>query len=199
LDAVVMAGGKGTRLKMGEKPMVKILGRHLIERVVLALEDSSIERIAVAVTDSVPATRQWAKDRGLEVLDTSGKGFVADMVEAVQKAGVKGSVMVIMADLPLINPELIDYIMEIYREMQKPALSTHTPLSLHSKLGRRPDSLFNYQGQLIVPSGVNVLNGSKIEEEQEDYHLILERIELAVNVNTAEDLKLCESILGDIA
>ena len=199
MDAVVMAGGKGTRLKMGEKPMVKILGRHLIERVVLALEDSSIERIAVAVTDSVPATRQWAKDRGLEVLDTSGKGFVADMVEAVQKAGVKGSVMVIMADLPLINPELIDYIMEIYREMQKPALSTHTPLSLHSKLGRRPDSLFNYQGQLIVPSGVNVLNGSKIEEEQEDYHLILERIELAVNVNTAEDLKLCESILGDIA
>jgi adenosylcobinamide-phosphate guanylyltransferase len=199
LDAVVMAGGKGTRLKMGEKPMVKILGRHLIERVVLALEDSSIERIAVAVTDSVPATRQWAKDRGLEVLDTSGKGFVADMVEAVQNAGMNGSVMVIMADLPLINPELIDYIMEIYREMQKPALSTHTPLSLHSKLGRRPDSLFNYQGQLIVPSGVNVLNGSKIEEEQEDYHLILERIELAVNVNTAEDLKLCESILGDIA
>lgn len=199
MDAVVMAGGKGTRLKMGEKPMVKILGRHLIERVVLALEDSSIERIAVAVTDSVPATRQWAKDRGLEVLDTSGKGFVADMVEAVQNAGMNGSVMVIMADLPLINPELIDYIMEIYREMQKPALSTHTPLSLHSKLGRRPDSLFNYQGQLIVPSGVNVLNGSKIEEEQEDYHLILERIELAVNVNTAEDLKLCESILGDIA
>ena len=200
MDAVVMAGGKGTRLKMGEKPMVKILGRHLIERVVLALEDSSIERIAVAVTDSVPATRQWAKDRGLEVLDTSGKGFVADMVEAVQNAGMNGSVMVIMADLPLINPELIDYIMEIYREMQKPALSTHTLLSLHSKLGRRPDSLFNYQGQLIVPSGVNVLNGSKIEEEQEDYHLILERIELAVNVNTAEDLKLCESILlGDIA
>ncbi len=198
MDAVVMAGGKGTRLKMGEKPMVKILGRHLIERVVLALEDSSLERIAVAVTGSVPATRQWAKDRDLEVLDTSGKGFVADMVEAVQDAGMNGSVMVIMADLPLINPELIDYIMEIYREMQKPALSTHTPLSLHSKLGRRPDSLFNYQGQLIVPSGVNVLNGSKIEEEQEDYHLILERIELAVNVNTSEDLKLCESILGDI-
>jgi adenosylcobinamide-phosphate guanylyltransferase len=195
----VMAGGKGTRLKMGEKPMVKILGRHLIERVVLALEDSSIERIVVAVTDSVPATRQWAKARGLEVLDTSGKGFVVDMVEAVQKAGMNGPVMVIMADLPLINPELIDYIMEIYRERQKPALSTHTPLSLHSKLGRRPDSLFNYQGQLIVPSGVNVLNGSKIEEAQEDYHLILERIELAVNVNTAEDLKLCESILGDIA
>jgi len=199
LDAVVMAGGKGTRLKMGEKPMVKILGRHLIERVVLALEDSSIERIAVAVTDSVPATRQWSKARDLEIIDTSGRGFVADMVEAVQTAEMKGPVMVIMADLPLINSELIDYIMEVYGERQKPALSTHTPLSLHSKLGRRPDSLFNYQGQLIVPSGVNILDGSKIEEEQEDFHLILERMELAVNVNTAEDLKLCESILGDIA
>ncbi len=43
------------------------------------------------------------------------------------------------------------------------------------------------------------MDGSEIEKEQEDYHLIRERIELAVNVNVAEDLMLCEKIMqGDL-
>jgi len=121
------------------------------------------------------------------------------MICAVQAAGVTRPVMIIMADLPLVTADLIDEIIEVYDTRPEPALSTHTPLCLHSRLGRRPDSLFNYKGQLIVPSGINVLDGAEIELEQEDFHLILERIELAVNVNVAEDLRLCEKIIqGDI-
>lgn len=124
---------------------------------------------------------------------------MTDMICAVQAAGVTRPVMIIMADLPLVTADLIDEIIEVYDTRPEPALSTHTPLCLHSRLGRRPDSLFNYKGQLIVPSGINVLDGAEIELEQEDFHLILERIELAVNVNVAEDLRLCEKIIqGDI-
>ncbi|MGD0950846.1 MAG: NTP transferase domain-containing protein [Methanotrichaceae archaeon] len=199
MDALVMAGGKGSRLRMGEKPLVKLFGRPLIDYVVSALLDSSADRIFVAVTENVPMTGGWARERELEVVDTSGKGFVADMVEAVEKAAVIQPILIIMADLPLITPDLIDEIMEMYEERPEPALSTHTPLNLHGRLGRRPDSLFNYRGQLIVPSGINILDGADIREEQEDYHLIVERIELAVNVNVVEDLKLCESIMqGDL-
>lgn len=199
MDALVMAGGKGSRLRMGEKPLVKLFGRPLIDYVVGALLDSSADNIFVAVTENVPETRKWALDRELAVVDTKGKGFVADMVEAVEKAGVKEPILIIMADLPLVTPDLVDEIMETYEERPEPALSTHTPLNLHSRLGRRPDSLFNYRGQLIVPSGINILDGGDIREEQEDYHLIMERIELAVNVNLVEDLKLCESIIqGDL-
>ncbi len=132
-------------------------------------------------------------------MDTPGRGFVADMIFAVEEASVTDPILVIMADLPLITPDLIDEIIEIYEERPEPALSTHTPLSLHRLLGRRPDSLFNYHGQLIVPSGINVLDGSDIKKEQEDYHLILERMELAVNVNVVEDLMLCEKMMqGDV-
>ena len=193
-----MAGGRGSRLKMGEKPLVTLFGRPLIDYVALALEDSSVERIFVATTENVPQTQEWAAQRGLYVVQTAGYGYVADMIEAVKKAEVKDPIMIIMADLPLITSELIDTIIEVYEERPEPALSTHTPLDLHRRLGRRPDSLFNYRGQLIVPSGINVLDGGEIEREQEDYHLIMERIELAVNVNVAEDLRLCERILqGD--
>jgi adenosylcobinamide-phosphate guanylyltransferase len=199
LDAVVMAGGKGSRLNKGEKPLVHIFGRPLIGYVVSSLMDSSVGRIFVATTKNVPLTSQWARERELEVLETLGKGFVPDMIEAVEKAGIKEPILVIMADLPLVTPDLIDQIVEIYDQRPEPALSTHTPLHLHSRLGRRPDSLFNYQGQLIVPSGINILDGENITDEQEDYHLIMERIELAINVNVAEDLKLCELIMqGDL-
>lgn len=193
-----MAGGRGSRLRMGEKPLVTLFGRPLIEYVALAIEDSSIDRIFVATTDNVPRTREWAVQRGLCVVETGGYGYVADMIEAVKKAEVKDPVMIIMADLPLVTSDLIDDIIEVYEDRPEPALSTHTPLDLHSRLGRRPDSLFNYQGRLIVPAGINVLDGSDIEREQEDFHLILERIELAVNVNVAGDLMLCERIMqGD--
>ena len=193
-----MAGGRGSRLKKGEKPMVTIFGRRLIEYVALALEESSVDRIYVATTDNVPLTRSWALEWGLSVVDTPGMGFLPDMISAVKAADVLDPIMIIMADLPLITSDLIDSIIEVYEGRPEPALSTHTPLELHRRLGRRPDSLFNYQGQLIVPSGINVLDGEKIEREQEDYHLIMERMELAVNVNVAEDLRLCERILqGD--
>ncbi|MDD2835385.1 MAG: NTP transferase domain-containing protein [Methanothrix sp.] len=193
-----MAGGRGSRLRMGEKPLVTLFGRPLIDYVALALEDSFVDRIFVATTENVPRTREWAVQRGLHVVETGGYGYVADMIEAVKKADVKDPVMIIMADLPLVTSDLIDDIIEVYEDRPEPALSTHTPLDLHSRLGRRPDSLFNYQGRLIVPAGINVLDGSEIEREQEDFHLILERIELAVNVNVAGDLMLCERIMqGD--
>ena len=194
-----MAGGRGSRLKMGEKPLVKLFGRPLIDYVVMALEESLVDRIFVSTTENVPGTRSWAEKRDLYVLETGSYGYVADMIEAVVKSGVKEPIMVIMADLPLVRPEIIDQIIEVYEERPEPALSTHTPLSLHSRLGRRPDSLFNYRGQLIVPAGINVLEGAEIEKEQEDFHLIMERMELAVNVNVPEDLMLCEKIMqGDI-
>lgn len=194
-----MAGGRGSRLKMGEKPLVKLFGRPLIDYVVLALEESLVDRIFVSTTENVPSTRKWAQERDLYVLETGSYGYVADMIEAVKKADVRDPIMVIMADLPLVTSEIIDQIMEVYQERPEPALSTHTPLSLHSRMGRRPDSLFNYLGQLIVPAGINVLRGAEIEKEQEDFHLILERMELAVNVNVPEDLMLCEKIMqGDI-
>jgi adenosylcobinamide-phosphate guanylyltransferase len=199
MDAMVMAGGRGSRLKMGEKPMVMLFGKRLIDYVITALDGSDVDRIIVAATENVPNTMAWAEERSIEVVDTPSRGFVADMICGVKKAEITDPLLVIMADLPLVTSDLIDEIIDVYKDRPEPALSTHTPLDLHRRLGRRPDSLFNYQGRLIVPSGINILDGATIEHEQADYHLILERIELAVNVNLAEDLLLCEKIMqGEI-
>ncbi|MDF0591343.1 NTP transferase domain-containing protein [Candidatus Methanocrinis natronophilus] len=189
-----MAGGLGTRLQMGEKPMVEVSGRPLIDWVVSALEEA-VERIYVATTARVPETAEWADDKGLHVLETPADGYVPDMIYSVEEAGIVGPVLIVMADLPLLRGDIIEEILEVYERVPEPALSVHVPLETYRRIGGRPDSLFNYRGRLIVPSGVNVLLGSQIRHEQEDYHLILDRLELAVNVNSPEDLAICESIL----
>ncbi|HPJ30499.1 MAG TPA: NTP transferase domain-containing protein [Methanothrix sp.] len=190
-----MAGGLGTRLKMGEKPMVRLLHRPLIDRVVSALRESSIDRILVAVTASVPETRRWSEEEGLEVVETPGEGYVPDMIYAVEEAGIDEPVLMVMADLPLLRGDILDEIIEVYGQVSLPALSVHVPLEIYRRLGTRPDALFNYGGRFIVPSGVNVLLGSRIRSEQDDFHLILDRSELALNINSPRDLAICEAIL----
>jgi len=190
----VMAGGLGTRLQMGEKPMVRLFGRPLIDWVVSALEKAA-DRIFVATTDQVPETMEWAERMGLYLVETPGEGYVPDMISAVEEAGIDDPVLIVMADLPLLRGDIVEEIIEVYESVPEPALSVHVPLETYRRIATKPDSLFNYRGRLIVPSGVNVLLGSKIRFEQEDYHLILDRIELAVNVNSPEDLAVCEMIL----
>lgn len=199
LDAVVMAGGLGTRLKMGEKPMVRLLGQPLIGWVVSALRASSVERVFVATTPQVPETTAWAEGQRISVVETPGAGYVPDMISAVEGAGIEGPVLIVMADLPLLRGDILDGILEAYDDVPEPALSVHAPLEIYRRIGAVPDALFNYRGRLIVPSGVNVLLGSAIRSEQEDYHLILDKPEVAVNVNSPEDLTICEAILrGDL-
>ncbi|MCK5108901.1 MAG: nucleotidyltransferase, partial [Methanosarcinales archaeon] len=65
------------------------------------------------------------------------------------------------------------------------------------KLGQRPTAVFNRDGELIVPCGINILDGSLINEEQPDFNLILPETEVALNVNTVQDLKRCEQLLLD--
>ncbi len=196
-----MAGGMGKRLGMEEKPLTSLLGKPLIHYVLDALLGSqNIDRIFVATSPRVKKTIDWICDfkkehEKVEIIETGGEGFVHDMVLAVEKAGIKGRVFIIMADLPLVTSGLIDRIIEKYGEAGTPALSVHMNLDVFTRLGLRPDTVFHKNSSFIVPCGINILDADRIKEEQEDYNLILDDEELALNVNTRADLAICERIL----
>lgn len=202
MDALVMAGGMGKRLGKGEKPLTLLLGRPMISYVLLALlESKNIERIFVATSPRVKKTGEWLhdfkKEHGIAIIQTPGNGFVNDLIYAVERAGIKGQVFVIMADLPLVTSELIDGIIEKYNGINTPALSVHMRLDTLTKLGLRPDTVFHKNGGFIVPCGINILNAGKIREEQEDYNLVLDEEELALNVNSEEELNVCLRFLRE--
>ncbi len=201
MDAVVMAGGMGKRLGLEEKPLTAILGKPMISYVIEALLSSkNIERIFVATSPRVNRTNLWLIDfikqhRNVNLIKTKGDGFVNDMESAVEEAHITGSVLITMADLPLITPALIDRTIEKYREVNTPALSVHMKLEVCTRLGLRPDTVFHKNGGFIVPCGINILDAGRIREEQDDYNLILDEKELALNVNTRDDLAACKRCL----
>lgn len=201
MDALVMAGGRGSRMKLPiEKPMLEINGKKLIEYVLDMLEESGhVAKIYVAASSNGPDTRKWLQDSGrsINIVDTPGSGYVSDMVGAVRVAGISGPVLVVMADLPLLTPEMIDEIVAKYDQVPQPALSVYNLLSVCRSKGLRPDTVFNKDGQLIVPSGINILDADNIHKEQDDYNYVLDDHKLAVNVNTVEDLEICSRLMSE--
>ena len=200
MDAVVMAGGMGRRLGLEEKPLTVLLGRPMISYVLEALLGSKhTGRIFVATSPRVKKTNQWLSEMhgNISVIQTKGEGFVNDMASAVEEAGIAGCVLIVMADLPLVTSELIDRIIERYSEVNTPALSVHMRLEVFTRLGLRPDTVFHKNGGFTVPCGINILNAGRMREEQEDYNLILDDEELALNINTQEDLAACERLLKE--
>lgn len=206
MDAVVMAGGFGRRLGMGEKGLVHVLGKPLLEYVLTALIDAKhIDRIFVATSKNTPETYSWVQDnysgnhsdRSIVPLKTPGSGFVADLAYASKEAGIDAPFFIIMSDLVLITPQLIDMVVGIYDQCDTSALSTYVPLDVCASVGIRPDTVFHKEGKIIVPVGVNILDGKFMDREQSDYNFISQRPEFAVNINTPDDLKICEQMLAD--
>ncbi len=201
MDAVVMAGGMGKRLGKDEKPLTLLLGKPLISYVLhMLLGSKNIDRIFVATSPKVKKTNEWLTDfkkehDTVEIIPTPGEGFVHDMAFAVEKAAITGHVLITMADLPLVTSDLIDRIIEKYHDINTPALSVHMKLRAFTRLGLRPDTVFHKNNGFIVPCGINILDAGRIREEQEDYNLILEDEELALNVNTQKELEVCERYL----
>lgn len=201
MDAVVMAGGMGRRLGAEEKPLTALCGKPMISYVLSALLGSkNINHITVATSPRVKKTNQWLSEyvkahKNVYVIQTKGEGFVNDMASAVEEAGIKGCVLIMMADLPLITPQLLDRVIEKYGNVNKPALSVHMKLEVFTRLGIRPDTVFHKNGGFIVPCGINILDADRIRVEQEDYNFILDDEVLALNVNTQAELAVCERYL----
>ena len=77
VTALVMAGGKGTRMHLAEeKPLIKICGKPVIEYVIAALENAKkIDSIVVAVTGCTPKTAKVPKPVPSQSRRDTGEGL----------------------------------------------------------------------------------------------------------------------------
>lgn len=193
VTAIVMAGGKGSRMNFdGEKPLIKINNRPMVMYVINALKKSKkIKDIIVATSKNTPKTDEFLKNQGIKTILTPGKNYVHDLQFIISNFKLDDVLVTITADLPLINAEIIDYVLDKYEESKKDAMSVVVPEDFLKKYNLNPTSVF----ENLVPSGLNILRS--INKTQNEEVLILEKIELAVNINTCEDINLLKKLLGD--
>ncbi|ELZ72915.1 GTP:adenosylcobinamide-phosphate guanylyltransferase [Haloferax prahovense DSM 18310] len=155
MDALVMCGGRGTRLDAPvEKPLVEICGRPMLDRVAAALRDSSVETVRAVTSPHTPNTRDRAADLGLDPIEAPGDGYVSDLGFAL--ARVSRPAVTVVSDLPLVAPEHVD---AVVAAADGGAATACVPVELKRELGASVDDalVFDYEGTAVCPTGLGVV------------------------------------------
>jgi adenosylcobinamide-phosphate guanylyltransferase len=194
VTALIMAGGKGTRMKFnGEKPLIEIGGKPMIQYVIDAVLDADeLDNLVVATSLNTPKTTEFVKNLDIKVIETPGNGYIEDLGFILQTSEFRddeGIILTITADMPLVTGEIIDQVLKEYKKREKPAMCVAVPLEIFREHGLKPSILMGD----AVPSGLNILRRSNKQQDEEV--LRLGKIELALNINSPEDIILLEKIL----
>ncbi|RZN65055.1 MAG: hypothetical protein EF806_03165 [Candidatus Methanoliparum thermophilum] len=183
MHTILMAGGKGRRFLVDiEKPFLNISGRPIIEIILDSLIDLSldntIDKIIVCTTTYTPITERFvlrlaSKREDLSIIRTSGKGYIEDLQECINYLSLREPFLYMSADIPLFDSEILRYIISIYKKVEKDALAVFMQKEVYDKYKIKTDLILEYNNENIVPTGINIIDGSYIDEEQEEYKLIL--------------------------
>lgn len=191
MRALIMAGGAGSRLAMGEKPLIPVCNRPMISYVIDAFLAAGCEPVVVA-SRKTPMTMNWCRAQGIAMVRAGGDGFIPDLVKAVHDLEEKSSLFVTVSDIPCLNAETLLTIISQYRVSGKDALSTWVPASLVRSCRDGMPYREQVEGIEACPAGINILRGDLIDREQDEFRFLLSDSRIAMNVNTREDLARAE-------
>jgi adenosylcobinamide-phosphate guanylyltransferase len=198
-----MAGGKATRMGGVEKPMALLAGRPLIARVLdRLLECESVDRLYVALSARAPETAsllstEYATQDRVTAFVTPGDGYVEDTAYAVRHLRLFRPFLIVSADLPFLSSGLVDEAVSRYEESGAEALSVRVDAACLPP-GFRHDLVLTDDGVRNVPAGVNIVDGRHMDRAQRELLFIVREPGMAVNVNYADDLAVCEKTIGDV-
>ena len=193
--AAIMCGGLASRMKEPvEKPLLKVGGRPMIARVIDSLRESGrFERIVAAVSPNAPATMNFLESQGIEIIETPGSGYSSDL-SMVLGSLKPARVLVVSADMPLIDDRIIAEVAA--KPQSSPLLSVVLAKEFVQDIGITPSVNIIMNGVEYCQSGISVFDTSRhVEGIMKEEYLVMDKVEVAVNVNTKEDLELAEKLL----
>jgi adenosylcobinamide-phosphate guanylyltransferase len=197
MHALIMAGGEGTRLERGEKPLILVCGKPMIAYVIDAFSAAGIVPV-VAVSPKTPMTTNWCRAQGIAFCKTEGRGYVEDMISAVQTLDDQHPLFVCVSDIPCISTPIIQQIADSYSVSGKDACSVWVPATLVRACRGGMPYREQVSGVEACPVGINILRGDLIEQPQEELQVLLNEPCLSFNVNTPADLAKAEDFLHEI-
>jgi len=192
--ALIVAGGRGTRLNRGEKPLLRICDRPMIEFIIDAFDAAGLEPIAL-LSPSVPQTGNWCRAHGITTFRAEGAGYVEDVTECIRALDITEPVVTSVSDIPGITPEIISSVLDAYRVAGTDACSVWVPAARVVERRATPAYVQQLKGVDAVPCGLNIVHGAKVGQAQEEAMILMDSPRLAVNVNTPEDILAAERVL----
>jgi len=191
-----MCGGRASRMQQVdmEKPLLKVDGVEMVERVISALASSErFDRIVAAVSPNTPGTNKFLKSKAIETIETAGEGYSQDLSYLLSILKPQ-KVVAVPSDIPLLNSKIVNEIISAIDERQKqePAISIILEKGFVEGIGVKPSIVLNQ----YCHSGITIFNTMVVGAEPvEERYLVMNRKEIALNVNTKEELELAEKLL----
>ena len=197
-----MAGGKGKRMGLPvEKPLLPFLGKPLIDWVAKAVQSAEkVSEFYVVTSGNTPETEKHCRSKGWKFLHTDAKGYHEDLKQAVQDADLTGPILTMPADVPAVTGKFLDKVVSAFEVCGKDFLAVFVPMEKRRALELSISSTDEYKGVWYAVSGVNIVNGTKIQEEGkiETSAIITDEIEVLLNINTLKDLEVSEKIMREL-
>ncbi len=187
---IIMAGGKGSRMKLTEEKLLLKYKKPIILQVAEAITNSGcFSKIIFTTSKNSPKTKQLLQKNNYEIFDTSGIGYVEDL-NIVLKS-LNDPIFISSADLPFLDSEIIKKIVNFYdpNNMWTTILVTKNFLE---SLGLSSDYDITLENQLCNYTGISMVNSQKISnlENIEEKFVIIDDKRIAFNVNTKQDYNL---------
>ncbi|MDH3618753.1 MAG: NTP transferase domain-containing protein [Nitrosopumilus sp.] len=187
---IVMAGGKGSRMKLAEEKLLLQFKKPLILQVAEAMTDSGcFSKIIFVTSPNSPKTKQLLQKNNYEIFDTPGIGYVEDLNTILKS--LNDSVFIVSADLPLLDGEIIKKIVKFYNPNYLWTTILVTKNFLNS-LGLSSDYDITFENKICNYTGISMINSQRVNnlENIEEKFVIVDDKRIGFNVNTNQDYNL---------
>ena len=187
---LVMAGGKGTRMNLDDEKLLLKYKKPIILHVVDSLNDSKCFSKILALTSSnSPMTKKLLEQNKIDIFDTDGIGYVEDLTLVLQST--TDSVLVTSGDLPLLDKEIIQQIVNCY-DPEKTWTSILVTNNFLAELGLESNYSIHHDDQKCNYTGISLVNANKISSSEniDENYIIIDDKRVAFNLNTKQDYEL---------
>ena len=167
--AVVMCGGKGSRLGYIEKPMIFVSGKRLIDFAIWEIERAMLDALFVT-SPYTPHTEEYLRSKGMEIFRGKGAGYIEDLFLAVKENDIVCPVLTLNSDLYIARRGIVSEVVKAYMKSSFPAMSC----------------IFK-NGKAV---GINILD--PILGEQDEEKFIINESDV-INIDTFEDIRRAEN------
>jgi adenosylcobinamide-phosphate guanylyltransferase len=184
--ALVMAGGRGTRMDLPGEKLLLEYKKPVILHVVDALKESGcFSKILAATSDNSPRTNELLLFNDIEVIKTKGEGYVPDLNYVL--SNLVEPTFVVSGDLPLLDGKLVRELISRHQEgaaWQSFVLTKKFLDLIDVKL----EFAAVVNGKECYYSGISIVDPKKITGDKTEETLsIFDDKKIAVNLNTKED------------
>jgi adenosylcobinamide-phosphate guanylyltransferase len=194
MEALINAGGRATRMvnSVTEKPMLLINGVPVIRRVIDAISSSQhIDRVLVSVSGNTKETESYLRSEGIETIMTSGSDFMNDLHTSFEVMNGR-FVMTAPCDMPLLKTYAVDTLYEFFDPDTMESAIAVIPEDIVRSVGITPSYSIELSSRRCVLSGLCIMDRIKTLDDVflKEAYMLTDMFELAVNVNTPNELEL---------